>query len=806
MFLLAANPRVETRVEWLHAPEAWIVMLIILPAILLGVWWIYRGERGTLKPWGRFLLVTLRGACLLAILTFLCEPILTRERVQREDSTILLLIDDSYSMGISDRFADPELRARLEQVLGGPYTESTRRLDLVKGFLASAEIDFIERLRRKGIVRVAACSSGVRIVADLPRLEEGAAPEDPALDLDSIELRGKVTRIGDSLSEAVNELRGETVAAVVLLSDGRDNGGVVRPEEAAFRLGKREIPVHVIGVGNAEEPKDLRVFGLDIAEVVLEGDVVTVDFKVVSEGFEGESVKAELKLVRPDGGVEQTTPRFVSLTGKGEIQPVRMQFRPRNQGRYLARIELAHKEGELFRENNAEERPITVLAQKIKVLYVEGPPRYDYRYLMHALIRDPTMAAQILLTTADPEFLQESSPGLEPLREFPRTREDLFEYHLVIIGDIHPDSLSTRQKEWLVEFVDDQGGGVVFIAGQWYLPHRFRGDPLERLFPVELPDAETSIYEGSNLRDDFHVLLTPEGREHPVMRLTATPEENLSLWEESGRSDITLPGFYWFAKVKRLKRGAVALAVHESEGHLKYGPRPIFAYQYLGRGRTFISLTDDTWRMRLLVGNKWFYRFWGQIIRFTSAGRLLGKTRRFSVSTDQNEYTLGAEVRILARALDSEFKPTREEERILQLERVEPRGEGRTEVTAAQNPARPEYYEATVEARELGDHRVTLEEAGEEVASAVYRVVVPELEYAEPRMDRPRLEEIAKLSAGSYHEIYDAASIPDGIDPIEREIPISSETEPLWNKYWLLLLFVALLALEWMIRKGFRLL
>ncbi len=802
--LATSEPRTETRLDWLHAPEAWVTILLIVPAVCLAVWWIYRGEKGQLSPSRRVFMSVLRISLLLGVVAFLCEPTLTRERVQSENAYVLVLVDDSYSMGITDRYGDTEIRSRLEQVLGAPFGEKTNRLDLVRAVFSEERLDFINQLRRKVNVRLVAGSNGLRTLADLPRLAEGEVEAEP-LDLSGLNLQGKVTRLGDSIYEAVNELRGETVAGVILFSDGRDNGGVLRPEEAASRLARREIPIRVVGVGDAEEPKDIRVFGLNISEVVLEGDLVPVDFNVVSRGFERKHLKVELRLVGLDGVSGRPIPRFITLKGNGEIQPVRMEFRPKNPGKYLARVEISYQEGELFRENNFEERPVTVLSQKIKVLYVEGPPRWEYRYLLHALVRDPTMQTHILLYSADANYLQESSPGLNPLREFPRTKDELFEYHLVIIGDVEPERLTPKQKEWLLEFVDDLGGGVIFVSGTWYLPQKYRGDPLEKLLPVVLEDTESSIYDTEDLVNEFHVRLTPEGREHPVMQLVGDPEENLELWQVQGRSHVTLPGFFWFAEVKNLKPGAVALAVHENKSHLKHGPRPIFAYQYLGRGRTFVSLVDSTWRWRRGVGNKWFYRFWGQVIRFTSAGRLLGKSKRFSVHTDQREYTLKSLMRLQARVLDERFKPVKNSETQIYIEKLNNLDGEREEITALQVPSRPEYFETSAEARELGDHRVWIEDRGEEVASTTFRVVVPQLEYGEPRMDRPRLVKIAAASGGSYHEVYEVESLLSKIEAMEKEIPISSQSESLWDSRWLLALFMAVLTLEWILRKVFRL-
>ena len=220
---------------------------------------------------------------------------------------------------------------------------------------------------------------------------------------------------------------------------------------------------------------------------------------------------------------------------------------------------------------------------------------------------------------------------------------------------------------------------------------------------------------------------------------------------------------------------------------------------------TGLGVVDQKQRLRRLVGNRWFYRFWGQVIRFVGASRLLGPSKRYSVSVDPREAILGGEVNVLARLLGPDFKPTSDEEVALELERIDPPGEIPEKITALRNPARPEYYGVTLEAGDLGEHRIALFDREKEVASANFRVVVPQLEYADPRMDEIRLRQIAASSGGTYLPAREAANLVDEVEVLEREVPISADREPLWDTRWVLLLFALVLTVEWILRKVFRL-
>src|SRR5204862_7366116 len=122
-------------------------------------------------------------------------------------------------------------------------------------------------------------------------------------------------------------------------------------------------------------------------------------------------------------------------------------------------------------ENTAHNTVLThrlrVADDKIKVLYVDHPPRFEYRYLKNSLIRDPKILAHCFLTSADAEFPQEHTRSddplfREPLKEFPKDLKTLLEYDVVIFGDVDPSKLGPDAAKHLETFVTEFGKGIIF--------------------------------------------------------------------------------------------------------------------------------------------------------------------------------------------------------------------------------------------------------------------------------------------------------------------------------------------------------
>ncbi len=390
----------------------------------------------------------------------------------------------------------------------------------------------------------------------------------------------------------------------------------------------------------------------------------------------------------------------------------------------------------------------------------------------------------------------------------PSTREELFSYHVVILGDVDPydPQLGEQWLALLKEFVEDYGGGLLVIAGRMFMPRAYAGTPLEALLPVRIDRSDDDLGSlGTVIRTSFHPKLTLDGRRHALMRLEDDAEKNRLLWE-GGR----LPGFYWYYKARAVKPGAEVLAVHPEARTHKGQPVPIFALQPAGAGMTFYSATDDVWRWRAGVGDRYTYRLWGQVIRHLAAGRLT-TSKRFSITTDRTVYDLGDRVLVHAEVRDRDLKPSEEERVRAFLQhpdgKIEP-------IELEREPGAPGRFGAEFAAGEVGDFRVWLGPESSSVPSGsedalalrVFSVQVPELEKADPRMDEALLRFMAEQSEGAYVRLAALDTLPERIDTVREVVEVRLAQDERWDDPWVLLAVVALLGLEWALRRRWEML
>ncbi|MBL8859995.1 MAG: hypothetical protein JNL28_15915 [Planctomycetes bacterium] len=768
----------------LDAPVPWVIVLVVIPACALLAWFSYRSE--PITPRARMFLTVLRTAAFLLLFTVLFRPVFVQRREEVRPAEVVILADDSASMRRKDDYAgDERARRGLESLIGKPPAEAMR-VELERAALDGV---LLPHLKSKGYTA---------------RLFSFADVLEPLSEPSALTGRGHATYLGDALQAALASHRGRHVTDIVVVSDGRSNGGLPALE-AARTAAAAGIPVHTLVVGDTRPEKNLVIELSEAPTSVLDGDEIAVSVRVLARGISGGGrARVVLEEMRSDGGNPRPiTEADVEMDEKGTkavlVAPPGTPDSDTNERRFKVRVEPLPDE--TLKDDNAVLFSVRVNPEKIRVLYVDAYPRYEYRFLKELLKRsDANIDVQVFLLSATPDFVQESTRGLPPLTSVPTGRKELLDnYDVVILGDVNPYSISpdpARCEEFMAsmrEFVE-RGGGAIFIAGEHDNPLDYVGTPLGELLPV-IADATTrNVNAEVDSVNGFRPVVEDGAAPHEVVRLVPDPKINRALWEDEGG----LYGCYWFFPVARAKPGAQVLLRHPSASNA-HGRFPLLVAGYFPAGRTLFTAIDETWRWRYRFGDRYHERFWRNSIRWVALGRLKSGDRRVQIDASKSSYDLDERVVLEARVLDEDYRPS--ERPAVPVRLQHPDGKT-TDVTLGLLPERAGVYRTAFDVERSGTYSAFVENEGARVASVDFEVVLPSRENADPSPDPDTLKSLAALTKGRgetlprVRELLDA--FPGGK---EQRQPISSELRDAWDHWGTLIAALILLTIEWVARK-----
>src|SRR5262249_17424703 len=393
--------------------------------------------------------------------------------------------------------------------------------DLVRDVLANPKLDLLGALRQHGPLQPYLFGQDVRgaLKESLEKTEKGKAVEALLADYKAHEPK---TALADAISHLLQRKGGELPAAIVVMTDGRDNASKLTLEEAAGECARLNVPLHIYGVGSSEAGS-LQLKDVVVADTLFYEDVVAVPLRWRAQGFKTGTVEMKLTL-----GGKLVAQRDVPVRSGEELRDVLTFTPPKEKEReekqeLVASIRL--KENDAFGDSMT--RQVRVLDSKVKVLYVENTPRWEFKFLQPALLRDRRVEAKFILVSADPETLR--PPGsLTPeqrkqwpyLQAFP-TREQLLAYDVILLGDVSAGPkgyLGRQQMEWLREFVEVHRGGLVVLAGRQHMPAEYRDTPLAEILPVEFLPVHYKADENRRT-EPFRPVLTEAGRRADMLSL-----------------------------------------------------------------------------------------------------------------------------------------------------------------------------------------------------------------------------------------------------------------------------------------------
>jgi hypothetical protein len=797
---------------------AWLMFGIAIVAALVIVV-IYRRERA--RTGSRITLALVRAALVALVVVVVCRPALILQRNRVEPAQVVLLIDNSRSMATADAYRDTVLASQIQRATGqDDFSElaTHSRLELVRKGLLHEDAAALRDVLMQNQLKVCSFSNLLETLTigagegDIEAIEEA---------LNRIEADGLSTDIPGAIHAVLDGGRGRRLAAIVVASDGQSTGSALL-EPVLEEARARRVPIMPIRFGSVLRPLDIEVGPARVESSVFLNDLVAIEVDIGATGLsEAKNLEVMLEDTQTGAVVASTE---VLIPAEGGVGAVELRMKPDRVGRrrFVARV--APQESETSVTNNEVTVEINVLDDKLDVLYVEGYPRYEYRYLKNALLREKTISLSVLLLEADARFVQE---GVDPIRAFPETPEALRKYDVIIFGDVDPRAswISEAQMRMLLDYVGNEGGGFALIAGERHAPHRFLGTPLEKLVPIKIDPSFLGTHE-SAMETGFQLHLTLPGRHSRMFRMAqssfaeATPAKVGPVAEDKqDRFAVfeNLPEMFWYARTLGPRPGATVLAEHPSASTSR-GAIPLLITSRYGAGKTLFQATDDSWRWRRHTGELFHDAYWVQTVRDLMRGRTGKRDRRFVFRTDRRVYRFGEPVRAQVDIMDPLMLSLQPESIDINVSVPhEPRAGA---ASPSQKIAADQFklhrigegasiFEGTYLPPGTGSLVLTANTltTGADLKPAALGVHVrePDLEGRRPEANHEMLSLMAQSTGGkvvAMDELRETlATIPN------RSILIPDDVvEPLWDSRLSMILFVLLIGTEWALRKVFGLL
>ena len=747
-------------------------VLGVASALALVMFLYYRRELRQHEGISRWMPALLRALAVFLLVLCLAGPVLRNVTTHRQLGRVVIAVDASASMSFADGNAGKtkaagsriESRfARAEHALLDPANSLVRKLaerhDVELFALHGSDARRIWWRR----------DNGADISGDLP--QQFAIKPDATL-----------TNLDRPLQDALGA--GASGAALVLLSDGQHNAAG-SPEEMAGGLHDAGVPIFTVGYGSEAPPPDLALLNVLAPEAVFAGDraegLVVINDTLPPDLHATASVTYQNRVLwqqpfTTNGSGERRIEFSFPVKEIAESGDAQQTLRLLN-----FKLDLAPADASKDRitDNNSRVLALHLLTRKRRVLIIDGRARWETRYLKNHFERDERWQ----VTAAFDDYI--TSAASEIQKVFPKKKEELMTYDLIVLGDVRPDAFSEEQQSMIAEFVEKRGGGLILVDGRRHHLREWSKTKAGPLMPVTWTDAAAPD-------KPLAFQLTSEGRNLDALRMSDSASANPAAWAK-------LPRVLWSASATPQADATVLATLNVNANDAK----PAFVWRRFGGGSVLWLGTDEFWRWRYEVADQNHQRFWNQIAAWIAAPPFLVENKRVAIGSDRLRYEEGdtAELRVRLKdekgAIIADAKPRahvlRNGLEIASLE-LEP------------DPAHGGVFRGITGALPPGDYHITVgENSGRDDVHLAFRVEShANQEWGQLSMNRPLLESMARRSGGRFLHEGDISQLPDLLQTLDRQETRIKETL-LWSSWWWFGTVIGLLTLEWLLRKKWRL-
>lgn len=731
------------------ASRSVVVAIVLGAALALAALVTYRTVA---KGRDRAILLALRAALVVLLAICLLRPSLILKAAVPQQNFLGVLLDDSRSMSIADRDGRP-------------------RSSFVEQQLAQPDSALLSALSQRFVLRF------FRFSSTSERIPSAA----------NLTFDGTASKLGPALERARDELAGLPLAGLVMVSDGADTSDEALGDSLAS-LKARSIPVFTVGVGQERFTQDLEISRVETPRTILKGTTIAIDVVITQRGYAGHTVPLQ---VEDDGRI--VSRQMVTLPADGESATVRVTFATADAGARLFRFKVPEQPNEQVTANNRRDALVEVADRRERVLYLEGEPRFEAKFVRRAVEDDTNLQVVILQRTAEDKYLRldVGSPD-ELVGGFPKTREELFAYRAVILGSVEAASFSPEQLRMLSDFVSKRGGGLMMLGGRRaFAEGGWDGTPVAEVLPIEFDAASPRGKGGTPFLARLNVRPTQAGATYPVTQLADTEQASTKKWNE-------MPELTAVNDVRRVKPGATVLLTGGSD---KRQEQVVLAFQKYGRGKAIAFPVQDSWVWRMdatmAVTDTTHATFWRRLVRWL----VDGVPDQVLLSTSVDRVEPGEPLKIAAQVVDQAFAEVNDAKVTAQV--TTPSGKI-LDVPMEWTVSRDGEYRASIVATEPGvyEMKATASRGGSDLGTGAThaRAAAGDGEYFDAGMRAPLLKRVAEETGGRFFTAADAAGLSEAINYSGRGVTVVEERD-LWDMPIVLLLVIALIGAEWGYRR-----
>jgi hypothetical protein len=759
-FDLGAIPDGATGLEltWARPMPGWAWFIAIILAVTFAAW-SYSRLQG--PGWGRGILATLRAIVILLVIAIIAGPQIRYPREDVEQDIVMVLLDRSASMEIKDAEVDSTRMSRDDQ------------LDRI--LLESA--DTWSTLGERSELRWMGFGSGsypliTSTDEQVPSLEEPI---------------GWRTDISASLQQALDGVASRPLSGLVIFSDGRSMSQPART--IIRRLQQDSIPIFTVPLGSPDPVLDVSINEVSAPRRAFVTDAIPVLVDLDSSGLPDE----EMVVVRlRDEQTGQVLDRK-TVEINDDLDGILMTANLEDPGDRTLVVDVETSVGDLIAENDSMIFEVEVVDRPIRVLYIEGYPRWEYRYLKNLLVREQSIESSVMLISADRDFAQE---GNTPISRLPRTAEEFEQFDLILIGDVPSGFFSPEQLRLMSNQVAERGTGLFWIGGPRDTPSSWAGSPLDDLLPIRSPlDLD---------RTDDSVLVAPTPLSRQLGVLVLDPSDP-SGWAMELSDSST--GWSRLRSVQNIEPNQIkpTTEVLATGTDIDGETRPVLLSMRFGAGQVLYSAMDDVWRWRFGRGELLTERWWIGLVRMLARQALDTSGKSMELSIQPDEIIPGTAVRIQLSVMDERLASTLGDSISLEIEDENEQSSTELELLRSGDSAEwsADWFPDRIGQYQLDISDPLLVAESRSMGPSSVDVIRPDDEFRNPDADHQLLAELAESTGGSVLDPESLDSLPSVLP--NREVLVENPIIiPIWNTGAVFFLVLGFLSAEWIGRRLIR--